>query len=262
MSEEKVKYSWDTGLYTEKHSYVYKFGEDVLNLLEPAQGEKILDLGCGTGHLTAMIAQSDADVTGIDSSPAMIQTAQKTYPYIKFFVADAADLNLSVEYDAVFSNAVLHWVLDKEKAVNSIARSLKPGGRFVAEFGGKGNIGRVYEATKKILTQNGFRSNAEKEIWYYPSVGEYCSLLEAAGFRVLYAAHFDRDTFLNDGDSIADWLDMFGKTLFEGVSADVKTELIKLIEDELKATNYKEGRWFIDYKRLRIKAVKQPNYNV
>ena len=124
-------------------------------------------------------------------------------------------------------------------------------------MGGKDNIKRVINALKKILSENGFQRNSELDMWYFPSVGEYSSLLEKAGFRVTYAVHFDRDTFLNENDTIEDWLEMFGKNFFEGINPNEKKNLLKLITNELYPTNVKEGRWFIDYKRLRIAAIKQ-----
>lgn len=252
-----IKHNWDTHLYDEKHNYVFKFGEDVINLLKPQPGEIILDLGCGTGHLTNLIAEAGAEVYGIDSSAEMIEQARLKYPALKFDVMDATNFKFEKKYDAVFSNAVLHWIPEKGKVVECVFNCLKPGGRFVAEFGGKDNVKNVITSIRKILIANGFSNNTQYIDWYFPSIGEYASILEKTGFRVIYAVHFDRDTFMNEGVDISSWLEMFAKRIFEGINEDKKSELIELIKNDLGPTNQKDGKWFVDYKRLRIAAVKE-----
>src|SRR5690242_11899204 len=131
---------WDSALYDDRHSFVWKGGAELIDLLNPTSGQRILDLGCGTGHLTAQIAKRGARVTGLDSSPSMIAQARQNYPRLKFVLSDARSLEFREEFEAVFSNAVLHWILDAEAVVAGVARALTPGGRFVLEFGGKKNI--------------------------------------------------------------------------------------------------------------------------
>lgn len=252
-----VKNDWNTELYEGKHSYVFKFGEDVLNLLNAKPGETILDLGCGTGHLTNLIAESGADVQGIDSSTEMIEQAQIKYPAIKFEVMDATNFTFEKKFDAVFSNAVLHWIPEKEKVVECVFNCLSRGGRFVAEFGGKDNINCIVTSIRKILEANGYSKNTEYIDWYFPSIGEYSSILEKHGFRVTYAVHFDRDTFMDEGVDVINWLEMFAKRIFEGINTDKKSKLIELIKEDLSSTNIKDGKWFVDYKRLRVAAVKE-----
>ncbi|HYE71933.1 MAG TPA: class I SAM-dependent methyltransferase, partial [Blastocatellia bacterium] len=121
---------WDSSLYDQKHAYVTKYGEGVLDLLNSQAGERILDVGCGTGHLTKKIAESGAEVVGIDSSAEMIEVARTTYPEINFVVADATDFSFDKPFDAIFSNAALHWVKPPEQAVICMSRALKSGGRF------------------------------------------------------------------------------------------------------------------------------------
>lgn len=255
--EEKAKQTWNTDLYNEKHSYVYKYGEDLLNLLEPKKDEKVLDLGCGTGHLTNLIASSGADVTGLDMSPNMISDAKKNYPTLNFITADATNFNFSEEFDSVFSNAVLHWIKEKEKVIKCVYNSLKKDGRFVAEFGGKNNIHRVQTALKDELRRAGFTQNAGLNTWFYPSVAEYTALLEEAGFTVNFVRYFKRDTFLKDGDNIADWLEMFAKSFFNNVEDPEKVKIIDKVQERLSKTNFKDGKWFIDYVRLRFIATKK-----
>ncbi len=136
---------WDANFYENQHNFVWQYGEDLLQLLNPQPGEVILDLGCGTGQLTAKIAQSGAEVIGIDSAVTMIDKARQNYPHLRFDVADACNFVVEQPLDAVFSNAALHWIQPPETAVRCIYQALKPGGRFVAEFGGKGNISVIIE---------------------------------------------------------------------------------------------------------------------
>jgi trans-aconitate 2-methyltransferase len=251
------KNDWNTSLYDKKHSYVFKFGEDVLNLLNPKPGEIILDLGCGTGHLTNLIAKSGAGVYGIDSSVAMIEQAHINYPGIKFDVLDAVNFSLDIKYDAVFSNAVLHWIPEREKVIECIWNCLKQGGRFIAEFGGKDNVKFIVESIRKVLAENGYFQNISCINWYFPSIGEYSSLLEKHGFRVTSAFHFDRDTYLDEGIDVVSWLEMFAKHIFEGIDIGNKNKLVAQIKELLVSTNFINGKWFVDYKRLRIAAVKE-----
>jgi trans-aconitate methyltransferase len=172
--------NWNARLYDDKHNFVFKFGEDVVRLLRPGQGEHILDLGCGTGYLTHLIAQAGARVTGIDNSPAMIERARAAYPDLDFREMSATDIHFDTPFDAVFSNAVLHWVQEKEMAVDNIYRALRPGGRLVLEMGGKGNNEQILAATRKVLSWHGHPANVAIQPWYFPSVAEYTTLLKAA----------------------------------------------------------------------------------
>lgn len=251
------KYKWDSNLYVAKHSYVFKYGEDVVKLLAPQKSENILDLGCGTGYLTNIISKSGAKVIGIDSSEEMIIQAKQTYPQIKFEIKDATNFSFKNKFDAIFSNAVLHWIPQKVKVIKCIANSLKNGGRFAAEFGGKNNVQNIVNAISEILISNGYKKHVKNINWYFPSVGEYSSLLEENGFNICFASHFNRDTFLDNRVDITSWLEMFGKKIFIGVDPKEKSELQKLIVGKLKPTNYMKGKWFVDYKRIRILAIKE-----
>ena len=246
---------WDSSLYDRRHAFVFKYGEDVLALLDAQAGERILDVGCGTGHLTSAIAETGAEVTGIDSSAEMIATARAAYPNINFIVADASDFHFDETFDAVFSNAALHWVARAEQAVICMSRALKPGGRFVAEFGGKGNIVRIARATERaILEIAGVVVNADN---YFPSIGEYAALLEKHGLQVATAALFDRMTKLEEDESgLRNWLMMFRRSLFNDLSDDVKQRIFERVEDQLRESLFIDGCWHADYRRLRITAYK------
>lgn len=227
----------------------------VADLVTP--GSRVLDLGCGTGHLTHLIAQAGARVVGIDNSPAMIHRAQAAYPDLDFRVMSATDLHFDDPFDAVFSNATLHWVLDKESAVEQVARTLKPGGRFVLEMGGKGNVEEIVVATRKVLTRHGYYRNAAVQLWYFPSLSEYTTLLEKKGFRVRFAAHFDRPTELKDTENgIKEFVRMFGNAFFHDIPESDIDRVLTEIQDLVRPTNYRNGSWYGNYKRLRIAATK------
>jgi trans-aconitate methyltransferase len=249
---------WNADLYDDKHGFVSQFGSSVVELLDVKPGEFILDLGCGTGDLAKQIQQAGADVTGFDYSAEMIAQARFKYPEISFEVADAANFQVEYQYDAVFSNATLHWVHNAAGAIKSVYEALKPGGRFVAEMGGKGNIGKLRSAIKQVLQKHGYTNQAETQIWYFPSVGEYASLLERGGFRVTYAIHFDRKTPLQDGDKgVAKWIEMFGSQYFTGIPEGERPQLLKEITELLEPHYNESGQWYADYKRLRFKAIKE-----
>ena len=248
---------WNASLYDEKHSFVFKYGEDLVELLRPQNGERILDLGCGTGYLTSVIAASGAMVIGIDSSIEMVTKAKTEYPQLEFQVQNATDFHFDEHFDAVFSNAVLHWILEKEKAVDCIYNNLKRQGRLVLEMGGRNNVMKIIKALQKSLVKNGFVENAEMSLWYFPTLGEYTSLLESKGFRVNYAIYYDRETKLNDDkNGIKDWLKMFAAHYFNGIAENIVADILSDVQDILEPTNYRNGNWYADYRRLRLVAFK------
>ncbi|MBS1916786.1 MAG: methyltransferase domain-containing protein [Bacteroidetes bacterium] len=259
MSTTVEHTKWNASLYDNKHDFVFKYGEDLADTLAPKAGERILDLGCGTGHLTNTLAASGAIVVGIDNSPEMIAKAKQEYPSIDFRVLSATDFHFDESFDAVFSNAVLHWVLDKEAAIDCMYSNLKRNGRLVLEMGGKGNVESIINALKKTLQRRGFNDNAAKQVWYFPSLSKYTSLLEKRGFRVTYAAHFNRDTELKDTENgVKDWIKMFCSSYLKNVDETIVNDILKEVQDELKPTHFKNGKWYADYKRLRVVAIKPP----
>ncbi|MBM3726064.1 MAG: class I SAM-dependent methyltransferase [Acidobacteria bacterium] len=244
--------SWDAGLYQSQHAFVWKAGEDLVAMLDPKPGEWVLDLGCGTGQLTALIARSGARVVGADHSAAMLEKARANAPGVEFVEADAASFRFDQQFDAVFSNAVLHWVKDAEDAVCAIADALRPGGRFVAEFGGFGNTRRVLEAVERASARLG---RTVESPWYYPTIGEYAAILERRGLEPELMMLFPRDSVLDDPeDGLRNWLRMFGARLMAGIPAEEIEEFLRLVEDDARPALRRDGRWFIDYRRLRLKA--------
>jgi trans-aconitate methyltransferase len=247
---------WDSTFYDTKHNFVSKYGEDVVQLLNPQAGELILDAGCGTGDLTAIISESGALVEGVDLSEEMIQKAREKFPGLIFTVASITEYEKREFYDAIFSNATLHWILDKEKAIKKIYENLKFGGRFVFEMGAKNNLKEVIAAIKKVLKENGFTEKVNQQNWYFPSIGEYATLLEAAGFTVEYATQFDRETELETIDGIKNWIKMFGKDFFQGIDETTVNSLLEEIQSSLIETRFYNNKWYADYKRLRMVAKK------
>ncbi|MEH1876018.1 MAG: class I SAM-dependent methyltransferase [Nostoc sp.] len=257
MNNISTSNNWDSALYEDKHAFVWQYGEDLLKLLNPKPGESILDIGCGTGQLTEKIAQAGAEVMGIDHAAAMIEKARQNYPHIRFDVADATKFQVDMPLDAVFSNAVLHWVKEADSAIASIHQSLKSGGRFVAEFGGKGNVEAIVTALYSALASIGIPQAQIENPWYYPSIGEYTSLLEQQGFDVIYAILFPRSTPLAEGEAgMANWIKMFASTFLAGLSPEQQIQIIPVVEEYLKPTLYQQGTWAADYRRLRVVAIK------
>ncbi|MDJ0511687.1 MAG: class I SAM-dependent methyltransferase [Crocosphaera sp.] len=249
---------WDAELYESKHSFVSNLAVDLLELLNPQIGEKILDLGCGTGHLTYKITTRGAKVVGIDNAPTMIEEAHRCYPDIKFLVRDGVNIELKETFDAVFSNAALHWIKEPKKVIHNIWRVLKPGGRFVTEFGGKGNIETIISGIYEALDAAGYSSNKQLNPWYFPTVGEYATLLESEGFLLTFASLLERPTKLENGESgLRNWIKMFATCFFEGIPEKKQNIIIDDIENKLRPNLYKKGKWIADYKRIRIMAFKE-----
>ncbi|HIK16661.1 MAG TPA: methyltransferase domain-containing protein [Leptolyngbyaceae cyanobacterium M33_DOE_097] len=248
---------WNTTLYDRQHQFVWQYGESLIEWLAPQPGEHILDLGCGTGHLTAKLAEKNVIVSGIDADPAMIAVAQQTYPNISFAIADARQFELPAPVDAIFSNAALHWIPEADAVIASVYRALKPGGRFVAEFGGKGNIHAMMTVLFRTLKQLGYPDCDRWNPWYFPSVAEYATCLEQAGFEVTQASLFDRPTPLQDGDAgLRNWFRMFANGILSNIPADQQAQAIEMTEAQLKPVLYKDSGWTADYRRLRVTAKK------
>jgi trans-aconitate methyltransferase len=241
--------SWDTELYEARHNFVWRMGEGVVELLHPQPGERILDLGCGPGQLTNKIAESGAQVIGLDASPSMIGQARQNFPKLRFVLQDSASMTFDNEFDAVFSNAALHWMLDSTAVVSAVAKSLKPGGRFVAEMGGKGNIQTIVAAIHDVV---GKYHPVPASQHFYPSVSEYATILESHGLEVRMAQLFDRPTPLEGEAGMENWIKQFKLYYFEGVPPTALQEVITNLRPKL----HTEKGWHADYRRLRFLAVK------
>jgi trans-aconitate 2-methyltransferase len=248
--------TWNSTLYEDAHAFVWQYGESLLDFLAPQSDETILDLGCGTGHLTAKIASAGATVWGIDADANMIQQARQNHPQLRFEVADARNFQVDETVDAVFSNAVLHWIREPDAVLSCIYRALKPGGRFVAELGGQGNIQAIAQALLTALQQLGEDPSTIQLPWYFPSIGDYATRLEHQGFEVRYATLFDRPTALDGPSGLANWLQMFANSLLKGRSLQEQQQIIHLVETQLQPTLFRDHQWWADYRRLRIVAIR------
>jgi trans-aconitate methyltransferase len=247
---------WNSILYDKSHDFVSKYGEGILSYLNPQPEEKILDLGCGTGDLTKEIFLAGAHVIGIDSSAEMIAKAKAKFPEIDFYQMDAREIKFDTQFDAIFSNAVLHWIPEKELVIKKMYSQLKDNGRIVLEFGGKGNNQQMLKALSSVFVKRGHVDNAKIDFWYYPSIGEYSTELERLNFRVVHAEHFDRITPLKGNQGIKDWFLMFGDNFFVGISDSEKNDILNEVEEQLKTTHFTDGIWNADYKRIRMVAIK------
>jgi trans-aconitate methyltransferase len=248
---------WDSRLYDESFRIITQLGAGVVELLAPRPGERIVDVGCGTGALTAQIAAAGAEIVGIDASEAMVARARELYPQLRFEVAKGEEFTLEYPVDAVFSSAALHWMSPPEAVAASVARALKPGGRFVAEMGGRGNISTIVGAIYQVLAEEGIPRERVRNPWYFPSIGEYASLLERAGFEVVLMQLFDRPTPLDDcPNGVADWLRMFGGDFLAAVPATRREHFQERVNELTRPLLERAGRWVADYRRLRFMAVK------
>ena len=243
---------WDPAEYGRTARFVSDLGEEVLSLLDARPGERILDLGCGDGVLSARIAESGAEVVAVDSS--VEQAAAARARGLDARQGDAADLGFDAEFDAVFSNAALHWVKAVDAAIAGVHRALRPAGRFVAEFGGAGNIATIHAALIAALDRRGVDGRAV-DPWYFPGAGAYAGRLEAAGFVVDSAELFDRPTPLA-GD-IRDWLALFARPFLAAVGEGDRGVVLDETRDAVRTMlQQTDGSWTADYVRLRVKAVK------
>jgi trans-aconitate 2-methyltransferase len=247
--------AWDAELYEAKHGFVWTYGEDLLSLLKPLPGERILDLGCGPGQLTDQIAKAGADVVGLDVSPEMIGQARQNFPKLKFVLQNAAAMKFENEFDAVFSNAALHWMLDASGVLCAVAKALRSGGRFVLEMGGKGNIQIIEEAIRRIVA--GYcNGEIPARRTYFPAIGEYASLMEKFGLEPQMAQLFDRPTPLEGEQGMANWIRGFKWYYFEGLPSTRREQALREVVEELRPMLFDQNGWSADYRRLRITSIK------
>jgi trans-aconitate methyltransferase len=247
---------WNATLYDQKHHFVSTYGADLIQLLTLQQGDKILDVGCGTGTLTNEIAQLGALVVGIDQSANMISTASAKYPTIPFHVMDATTMSFKQEFDFIFSNATLHWIKNAEKAAQAMYQCLKTGGKLVIEFGGKGNVETITNELIKQIKAHGFNFDSYDFPWYFPSISQYTTLLETVGFEVELAHLYDRPTPLDGENGLRNWLNMFSPSFFSKMDSAAKESIMEETVLALREKLYRNGNWIADYRRLRIIAMK------
>lgn len=248
---------WDAETYDRSFGFVAAYGEALVDVLDPRPGERVLDLGCGTGALTARIAERGAEVAGVDADPQMIATARENHPRLPFEVADGHTLRVAEPYDAVFSNAALHWMLDPDAVIARVYAALRPAGRFVAEMGGAGNVATILDAVRAAWVELGAGGDPRLR-QYYPSPAEYATRLEAGGFEVRQLHYFDRPTPLTDcPNGASDWVRMFRAELLAGLPDSLVQPLLTRVNELTAPALLRDGVWTADYKRLRFVAIAQ-----
>lgn len=256
MIETNRSSQWDASDYGRNGAFVPTLGLPVVALLAPRPGEAILDLGCGDGALTGALIDAGADVTAVDASEDMVAAARTRG--IAAERMDAQALGFDAAFDAVFSNAALHWMLDGAAVAAGVFRALRPGGRFVGEMGGFGNVRRMREALGAELTARGY-ALPEQDMQWYPSVGDFSALYAAAGFVAIDARLIDRPTPLPAGPE--GWFRTFRSGLLDvvGVPAAERDELMTAAAARLPAAmRGADDIWRADYVRLRF-SMRKPD---
>ena len=253
---------WSPADYATNAAFVPALGSAALELLAPQPGELILDLGCGDGVLTQRIMASGARVIGLDASPEMVEAARCRG--VDAFVADAQALGLEQQalrfgqFDAAFSNAALHWMLDPDAVAEGVFKVLKPGGRFVGEMGGHGNIAALRAGIRDELTERGYPVPAGDPQWY-PGVEEFVRLYACAGFTQVQAHLIARPTPLPTG--VAGWVKTFRSGWLDvaEVPAEAREDVAAAIEARLRPLlQHPDGSWTADYVRLRF-SMRKPD---
>ncbi|MBI3781832.1 MAG: class I SAM-dependent methyltransferase [Deltaproteobacteria bacterium] len=244
--------SWDPERYARNARFVSDLGMPVVELLAPQPGERVLDLGCGDGVLTEKLAALGCDVVGIDGSAAQIEAVRARG--IDARVMDGQELTFGPEFDAVFSNAAMHWMRRGEAVVRGVHNALKPGGRFVAEFGGAGCVEVIRSTLIAALDRRGVDGKAA-DPWYFPTDQEYRQLLEANGFDVSYIALIPRPTPL-PGD-VGGWLETFAESFISKLPREDRPVFVDEVRETLRPKLCNAaGQWTADYVRLRFNARK------
>ena len=250
MTRERLPQSWDPVLYDSNARFVSTMTEEVLALLDPHPNQHILDLGCGDGFLTEQIAFTGASVVGVDSSSAMVEVAQKRG--LDARIMSAYTLPFVEEFDSVFSNATLHWMLQPDLVLTKVRQSLRMGGFFTAEFGGAGNAATITSALIKILSSYD-RKFEPCNPWYFPTVEEYTDKLVKHNFAVQSITLVPRPTKITG--TIIDWLENFAISFVQDLDLAKRNKIFAAVRDEIEGgLRDNTGNWYVDYVRLRFRA--------
>ena len=248
---QKESNNWNTNQYKNHASFVSDMAEDLVEVLNPKKDETILDLGCGDGTLALKIKQKCQNIIAVDLSNEMVEKTKSLG--IEAYIMSATNLEFENKFDAVFSNAVLHWVKQSKLAVQNINKVLKQNGRFIAEFGGYKNINTIVQAIQEVFNQNkdyGVFNNP----WYFPTTQEYKNILEQNGFEVKSINLTIRPTSVDD---ISNWLNIFANGIISHLNKEQKESFLLEVKCILENKLYtKEQGWILDYVRIRVEAKK------
>ncbi len=243
--------SWDPAAYARNARFVSDLGAPVVELLSPRAGERILDLGCGDGALTIKLVEAGCEVVGVDSSAPQVEAARRLG--LDARVADGERLAFAAEFDAVFSNAAIHWMRPPDDVIAGVWRALRPGGRFVGEFGGHGCVATVKRALLDALRRRGIDGDA-LDPWYFPTVEDYSARLARRRFAIRYIALILRPTPLPT--EINGWLETFAQSFMAPLPNSDRAGFLDEVCEALRPDLCSGGKWFADYVRLRFAADK------
>lgn len=247
-----AKQSWDPDSYARNARFVSDLGAPVVELLAPEPGERILDLGCGDGALTAKLVALGCRVVGVDASAAQVEACRLLS--LDARVGDGQRLGFDGEFDAVFSNAAIHWMKRPDDVIAGVSRALRAGGRFVAEFGGYGCVEKIKRALIASLASRGI-DGERLNPWYFPTVEDYSARLVRGGFAIRYIALIPRPTALPT--EINGWLETFAQSFMAPLGVRERAGFIDEVRENLQPELCDaDGKWFADYVRLRFAADK------
>ena len=243
---------WDSALYDSRHGFVADYGRGLLDFIAPEPRQVILDLGCGTGSLTAELAARAGSVLGVDASASMVERARRHFPHLEFLVCDALDLPFVSRFDIVFSNAVFHWIPDHERLLRGIRRALKPHGRLVCEFGAAGNIATIEDAFARACAEAGI---AHKSRFTFPEAEAFGCLLAEQGFTPDEVTSYARPTRLPGGEAgLRTWLCQFFAADLAALPENRQDALVGRVETLTRDRLWNGTARVADYQRLRVRA--------
>lgn len=243
---------WNSALYDKQHDFVAEYGKGLLEFVPKNDEQAILDLGCGTGVLTARLADLCNRAVGVDSSQSMIEKAKKQFNNIEFMVCDALALPFENEFDVVFSNAVFHWISDHDMLLKSIRKVLKPQGLLICEFGAKGNIAAIENAFTKACNSLGYGYEPK---FNFPMAEDFGKLLENNGFVIDRIYDYDRPTVLKDGEKgLVNWMKQFYASELAAMPEKIQAMVYEKVEELTRGILWNGEEWVADYQRLRVIA--------